>query len=57
MWVKGFVSPRVGAIERVGQQMSNDRDAQLDEGKAQLTWETSDRFLHIVSRGTTEEHR
>ena len=48
------MKPRIGASARHGQKFS-EKDVKLDETKALLAFETSDRMVHVVGRGTIEE--
>ena len=56
-WMSEIVRPRIGALGRTGQKLSESVDRALDESKAKLTWATSDRFQHLVARGSVDELR
>ena len=54
-WLANHVRPRIGATARGGQRMQANIDRGMNREKGQLTWATSDRFIHVVARGTREE--
>ena len=49
------VFPRIGATARTGQRVSSGASSKVLEEKHALTWDSADRFIHLVSRGTHEE--
>ena len=55
-WMAQNVLPRMGATARTGQRLvTGGTDETVDFEKAKLTWATSDRFLHLVARGSEEQ--
>ena len=56
-WFMKVVRPRIGATPRTGQKLSENVDRKLTDEKHLTTWATSDRFIHLVSRGTVEDLR
>ena len=53
-WLNQTLLPRIGGRRRYGQKFNQTKNppSQL---KCQLQWETMDRMIHLVSRGTSEE--
>ena len=49
------VFPRIGATARTGQRVSSGGSSKVLEEKHALTWDSADRFIHLVSRGSIEE--
>ena len=54
-WCDHYVYPRIGATARTGQKLSEQHNRKDLYEKHQLTWATSDRFIHLVARGTSDE--
>ena len=46
---------RIGATARTGQRASSGGSGKVLEEKHSLTWDSADRFIHLVSRGSIEE--
>ena len=56
-WFNRIVRPRIGATPRTGQKLSENVNRELTDQKHLTTWATSDRFMHLVSRGSVEDLR
>ena len=54
-WFERTLLRKIGASAASGQRLVSSSDRDVDEKKARLTWATSDRFIHLVARGTPSE--
>ena len=54
-WLEHTLLRKIGASAASGQRLVSSMDRDVDERKARLTWATSDRFIHLVARGTARE--
>ena len=54
-WYDAIVLPRIRATARCGQKVTSSSNRKVVEERHQLSWATSDRFVHLAARGSTEE--